>query len=102
MAERVAAAREALTLTGAMTHFATADEELEFMRLQLERFERFLAELRARHPRLIAHAANSAATLREPASRNAWPNPNCPSAPPMRPTADSHADNATSSASRCQ
>ncbi len=68
VAERVAAARGALTLTGAMTHFATADEELEFMRLQLERFERFLAELRARHPRLIAHAANSAATLREPAS----------------------------------
>jgi alanine racemase len=68
VAERVAAARGALTLTGAMTHFATADEELEFTRLQLERFERFLAELRARHPRLIVHAANSAATLREPAS----------------------------------
>lgn len=68
LAERVASARGALTLHGAMTHFATADEDLEFMRLQLERFERFLAELRARHPRLIAHAANSAATLREPAA----------------------------------
>jgi alanine racemase len=68
VAERVAAARGALTLIGAMTHLATADEDLEFTRLQLQRFERFLAELRARHPRLIVHAANSAATLREPAS----------------------------------
>ena len=68
VAERAAAARGALILTGAMTHFATADEEPEFTRVQLERFERFLTVLRARHPRLIVHAANSAATLREPAS----------------------------------
>jgi alanine racemase len=68
VAERAAGARGALTLTGAMTHFATADEEPEFTHVQLERFERFLTELRARHPRLIVHAANSAATLREPAS----------------------------------
>jgi alanine racemase len=68
VAERVSGARGALTLTGAMTHFATADEEPDFMRVQLERFELFLGDLRARHPRLIVHAANSAATLREPAS----------------------------------
>jgi alanine racemase len=38
------------------------------MALQLKRLERFLVALRARQPGLIAHAANSAATLRDPAS----------------------------------
>jgi alanine racemase len=68
VAERVAAAPGALTVAGAMTHFATADEDPEFVRVQLGRFAPFVSELRARHPGLIVHAANSAATLREPAS----------------------------------
>jgi alanine racemase len=68
VAERVAAAPGALTVAGAMTHFATADEDPEFVRVQLGRFAPFVTELRARHPGLIVHAANSAATLREPAS----------------------------------
>jgi alanine racemase len=56
-----------LTLAGAMTHFATADDEDEsFMREQLARFLRFARALRERHPGVALHAANSAATLRLP------------------------------------
>ncbi|HWC87467.1 MAG TPA: alanine racemase [Solirubrobacteraceae bacterium] len=59
----------ALELAGAMTHFATADDpDRTFMRLQLERFEPYVATLRERHPGIIAHAANSAAVLNEPAA----------------------------------
>jgi alanine racemase len=68
VAERVAATAPTLELAGAMTHFATADEDLEFVGRQLERFNEFVAELRPRRPQLVVHAANSAATLREPAS----------------------------------
>ncbi len=68
VADRVRAAGRALELTGAMTHFATADEDLEFLAAQLARFVPFAAELRRRKPGIIVHAANSAATLREPAS----------------------------------
>jgi alanine racemase len=57
-----------LDLVGAMTHFATADEDPSFVRAQIKRFDPFVAELRRRHGPLIAHAANSAATLVEPAS----------------------------------
>ncbi len=58
-----------LGLAGAMTHFATADEwGDEFLGEQLARFERWVARLRQTHPRLLVHAANSAATLREPAA----------------------------------
>jgi alanine racemase len=67
LAER-ALAEPALELAGAMTHFATADDDPEFMAAQLERFVPFVAELRARAPGIVVHAANSAATLREPAS----------------------------------
>jgi alanine racemase len=63
IAERVDAA-DGLELVGAMTHLATADEDLEFVAAQLERFDPFVAELRARWPELLVHAANSAATLR--------------------------------------
>jgi alanine racemase len=64
----VLGAGSALELAGAMTHFATADEDPEFLAVQLERFRPFAAQLRARHPRIRLHAANSAATLREPDS----------------------------------
>ena len=54
---------------GAMTHFATADElGDEHFPAQLERFARFAAEARQRHPRILLHAANSAATFRDPAA----------------------------------
>jgi alanine racemase len=57
-----------LELTGAMTHFATADGDLEFASGQLRKFTAFLDRLRAAVPSVTAHAANSAATLRLPAS----------------------------------
>jgi alanine racemase len=68
---RAIAADGRLQLAGAMTHLATADEpDPSFMREQLARFEPFAAQLRALAPGLRAHAANSAATLREPASHH--------------------------------
>jgi alanine racemase len=64
-----ASAAPSLELAGAMTHFATADDrDDEFLRVQLARFEPFVAELRRRHPGIVVHAANSAATLSAPAS----------------------------------
>jgi alanine racemase len=67
LAERAAGA-PGLSLAGAMTHFATADEDPEFVAEQLAAFEEFVAELRARWPKLVVHAANSAGTLTEPRS----------------------------------
>ena len=68
VAEAVSAA-PSLALAGAMTHFATADDpDPAFVRLQLERFDPFAAELRRRYPGIVVHAANSAAVLTQPAS----------------------------------
>jgi alanine racemase len=56
-------------LAGLWTHFATADDPgSEFFGVQLERFDELVVRARERHPGLTVHAANSAATLREPAS----------------------------------
>jgi alanine racemase len=64
-----AAATPGVRLAGAMTHFATADDRGDaFMAQQLERFAAWIAPLRAAHPQLLVHAANSAATLRDPAT----------------------------------
>ncbi len=68
VAERVAGSQPALELAGAMTHFATADDDEEFVAAQLAEFEPFVASLRERHPGLVVHAANSAATLFVPRS----------------------------------
>lgn len=52
---------------GLMTHFATADESDDsFLREQLSRFSEFVTAARPLAPESIAHAANSAATLRLP------------------------------------
>lgn len=53
---------------GLMTHFATADEMDDdgFFAGQLDMFSRWAAEEKACQPDLIVHAANSAATLRDP------------------------------------
>src|SRR5438552_8321332 len=71
-ATRVAAAvtaSEGLELAGAMTHFATADEPGDaFFAEQLRRFMAWVEPLRAAHPGLVVHAANSAALLRDAAS----------------------------------
>jgi len=62
-------------LAGLMTHFATADDPADggFFARQLERFAAWAPALRDRlqapaGPRILVHAANSAATLREPAA----------------------------------
>jgi alanine racemase len=66
--DRVAADTR-LELAGFWTHFATADEpESSFFDEQVERFVRLVERVRADHPGVLVHAANSAATLREPAS----------------------------------
>jgi alanine racemase len=64
-----AASDERLELAGVWTHFATADEPGDdYFPAQLEAFAALADEVRARHPGTLAHAANSAATLREPAA----------------------------------
>jgi alanine racemase len=58
-----------LDLAGLMTHFATADEPGDdHFPAQLERFTALARELRESHRGLVVHAANSAATFRDPAA----------------------------------
>jgi alanine racemase len=72
-ADRVAdavAAAPGLRVTGAMTHFATADEaDRGFVHEQLAAFLPWARGVAARHPGVIVHAANSAAALAEPDAR---------------------------------
>jgi alanine racemase len=68
VARLVIKASPATALVGAMTHFATADEDLEFVERQLAAFREFAMQMRGLEPGMIVHAANSAATLRVPAS----------------------------------
>jgi alanine racemase len=68
IARQIMAAGRAMALVGAMTHFATADEDSGFLAHQLAAFRPFAEEMRRCRPRIVVHAANSAATLREPAS----------------------------------
>jgi alanine racemase len=68
LAETVAA-DERLELAGFWTHFATADEpDSSFFGEQLERFGTLVERVRADHPGILIHAANSAATLRDSSS----------------------------------
>ena len=68
VAEAVAAA-DGLELSGAMTHFATADDRDDaFFDEQLARFRAWAQPLRDAYPGIVLHAANSAATLRDPTS----------------------------------
>ncbi|HEX4114565.1 MAG TPA: alanine racemase [Solirubrobacteraceae bacterium] len=65
----LAAETAGVELAGAMTHFATADEEHDpFFARQLETFSDWAEQLKASYPGIVVHAANSAATLREPRS----------------------------------
>lgn len=66
VAEQVART-DGLVLHGAMTHCATADGDVEFLADQLAEFRPFVERIRRIAP-VIAHAANSAAAVREPAS----------------------------------
>ena len=71
--EQATAVAEALAargqLAGLMTHFATADVAGDrFFDEQLARFTTWALPLRERFPGTLVHAANSAATFREPAA----------------------------------
>jgi alanine racemase len=60
---------ERLELAGFWTHFATADElDSTFFDRQLEQFTALAERVRTNHPDALIHAANSAATLRDPAA----------------------------------
>ena len=66
---QAATATDGVTLAGAMTHFATADDRDDaFFAQQLERFEAWALPLQAANPAIVLHAANSAGTLRDPAA----------------------------------
>jgi alanine racemase len=57
-------------LAGVMTHFATADDTDDpFFERQLEVFSSWASEIKAAHPEIVVHAANSAAMLREKQAR---------------------------------
>jgi alanine racemase len=63
---RACAADPDLELVGLWTHFATADElESAYFGQQLDRFEEVVRAVKAEHPALTVHAANSAAVLRD-------------------------------------
>jgi alanine racemase len=69
VATRVLESAPQLALAGAMTHFATADGDLEFLRAQLREFAPFITAMRELGgPEITVHAANSAAMLRCPES----------------------------------
>jgi alanine racemase len=56
-------------LAGLMTHFATADEVGDgHFPAQLAAFRELAGAVRSEHPAITVHAANSAATLRDPES----------------------------------
>ena len=64
---RAVAADPDLELAGVWTHFATADEPDDdegYFFEQLDRFEPVAAAIRAEHPGVTVHAANSAAVFR--------------------------------------
>ncbi len=61
-----AAANPHVELVGIMTHFATADlRDDAFFDEQLRRFAGWAQEVKRNHPEVLAHAANSAAVLRD-------------------------------------
>jgi len=66
---RAVAAAPGLRLAGAMTHFATADDDPAFVAEQLAVFGPWAEAVRALEPDVLVHAANSAATLRVPEAR---------------------------------
>jgi alanine racemase len=63
---RACAADPDLKLAGIWTHFATADElDSPYFDEQLARFDEVAAAVKAEHPEVTVHAANSAALLRD-------------------------------------
>jgi alanine racemase len=73
---RACAADPDLELVGIWTHLATADEPgSDYFDEQLERFEAVADAVKSEFPRTIAHAANSAAVLRD--RRSHWDMARC-------------------------
>jgi alanine racemase len=68
VAERVANSAPGLELAGAMTHFATSDDDHEFLARQLEEFRPFAEAVHQIAPGALVHAANSAAAMGVPES----------------------------------
>jgi alanine racemase len=63
---RACDADPSLEPAGVWTHFATADEpDSDFFDEQLARFEEVASAVKAEHPQVLVHAANSAAVLRD-------------------------------------
>jgi alanine racemase len=63
---RACAADPNLELAGIWTHFATADElDSDYFDEQLRRFDEVAKAVKAEHPAVTVHAANSAAVLRD-------------------------------------
>ena len=63
------AADASLEPAGLWTHFATADEaDSSYFDDQLRRFRELAEPLKRKHPEILLHAANSAATLRDAGS----------------------------------
>jgi alanine racemase len=61
-----ASATPDVELAGVMTHFATADDKHDpFFERQLGTFAEWAGKIKAAHPEVVVHAANSAATMRE-------------------------------------
>lgn len=66
---QIAARTDGLAIEGLYTHFATADDDKPFARRQLDRFTKFVQQVRAAGLAVpILHAANSAAILDVPGS----------------------------------
>jgi alanine racemase len=56
-------------ITGIYTHFSSADEEdLDFTRVQLSRFNEIRTAVKKRKPQILFHSANSAAIMKLPES----------------------------------
>ncbi len=64
-----AAARDRGLLVGAMTHFATSDDDPDFAHAQLEAFAPFVAQL---GDDVLVHAANSAERSGSPRAASTW------------------------------
>jgi alanine racemase len=68
---RACAEDPSLELVGIWTHLATADEpDSAYFDEQLDRFDEVVAAVKAEHTGIIAHAANSAAVLRDTRSHH--------------------------------
>jgi alanine racemase len=68
---RACAEDPSLELAGIWTHLATADElDSDYFDEQLDRFDEVVAAVKAEHPGVVAHAANSAAVLRDSRSHH--------------------------------